>query len=334
MQASTDRKMVDILLATYNGERFIEEQLQSLSSQTMTDWRLIARDDGSRDDTLRHLLAFRDKHPDRVVVLQDDLGKLGACQNYGHLMQHSDADYVAFCDQDDVWIAEKLELELGKMRALEEKNGSAVPHLVFSDLTVVDKLLKPIDRSFWDYQNLAPDDSRHAARLMLRNVVTGCTMLLNRALLRKALPLPEQAFMHDWWVALVASVFGRVDFIAQPTVLYRQHGENVLGAKGAVLLTHPRRIVETLASVGVLRQRFSKVFAQGSAFSDRFASEFSRSDRKRLDAVLTIPHVNYFRRAYIGWKSGALRNDVPRMALFLALSRGSRPGRSPPFFKS
>lgn len=320
MNPKNGKPGIDILLATYNGAAYLDEQLRSLAAQSVSDWRLIARDDGSSDDTPALLRAFRDRHPDRVAILEDDLGRLGACRNYGHLLARSDADYVAFCDQDDVWIPEKLERSLKTMQRLEAAEGSERPILVFTDLAVVDQELKPIGSSLWAYQRLDPNGCRDVSRLMLQNVATGCTMLLNRALIEKALPLPERAFMHDWWIALVASAFGVADFISEPTVRYRQHGNNVLGARGAALLTRPDRVIRTFASLGLLRERFAKVFAQGSAFCDRYCHQLSANDRERIATILDIPRANYLRRAYLGWKAGALANDVPRMALLLALS--------------
>ena len=114
---------IDILLATYNGETFLDEQLDSIAAQAHGDWRLIARDDGSSDRTPEILEAFRMRHPGKVVVLEDGDGNLGLVQNFSRLMAHSDAPYAAFCDQDDVWMPEKLALSLAKMRELEQEQG-------------------------------------------------------------------------------------------------------------------------------------------------------------------------------------------------------------------
>jgi len=192
---------IDILLATYNGAAFLEAQLESVVAQTHGDWRLIARDDGSTDRTPEILSAFQARHPGKVEILADGDGNLGLVRNFSRLLEHSDAPYAAFCDQDDVWIPEKLELSLAKMRELEREHGGDVPLLVFTDLEVVDEGLRVIDSSFWKYQKLDPKGGRCFSRLLVMNVVTGCSALANRSLARIAAPVPSQARVHDWWMA-------------------------------------------------------------------------------------------------------------------------------------
>lgn len=223
---------IDILLATYNGEAFLDEQLDSIAAQTHGDWRLIARDDGSTDRTPEILDAFRTRHPDKVVVLEDGDGNLGVAPNFSRLMEHSDADYIMFCDQDDVWLPEKVAESHAAMRELELRYGSGTPLLVHTDLSVVDQDLKPIHHSFWRYQRLDPECGRSLASLLIQNVVTGCAAMANRRLKDVALPLPHDVRMHDWWLALVAAAFGCCHYVPRPLVLYRQHGANALGEKG------------------------------------------------------------------------------------------------------
>ncbi len=140
---------IDILLATYNGAAFLNQQLGSVENQTHRNWRLIVRDDGSTDKTPGIIEAFRARHPDKVVVLRDDDGNLGLVRNFSRLMEHAGAGYVAFCDQDDVWKPEKLELSLQKMRSLETEHGPERPLLVVTDLSVVDEDLQVVHLSFW-----------------------------------------------------------------------------------------------------------------------------------------------------------------------------------------
>jgi len=222
---------VEILLAAYNGARFLPEQIDSILTQTHRDWRLLIRDDGSTDATPEIIDRYAQLHPDRIAVVRDALGNLGAVGNFAVLMERSNADYIMFCDQDDVWLADKVAASYEAMQVLEHRHGRDVPLLVHSDLTVVDELLHPIHPSFWRYQGLDPGRGRSLPSLLIQNVVTGCASMANLRLKDLALPLPGDIRMHDWWLALVAAAFGRIDYIQRPLARYRQHQGNTLGAK-------------------------------------------------------------------------------------------------------
>lgn len=284
---------IDILLATYNGAAFLEAQLESIAAQTHEDWRLIARDDGSTDRTPEILSAFQARHAGRVEILADGDGNLGLVQNFSRLMEHSDAPYAAFCDQDDVWIPEKLELCLAKMCELEREHGAETPLLVFTDLAVVDEDLNVIDRSFWHYANLRPDRCNSLNRLLLQNVVTGCTALMNRCLVARVVPIPSGAHVHDWWVALVVSAFGKLAYVTRPTVLYRQHGRNLLGATPGALSVHlirlPLYLFKIMFEPRSIRNRVQSVYRQGAAFYRRYRGQFEFDVQRDLEVFVDIP---------------------------------------------
>ncbi len=294
---------IDILLATYNGESFLEEQLDSIAAQTHGDWRLIARDDGSTDRTPEILQAFRTRHPDKVVVLEDRDGNLGLVRNFSHLMERSDAPYAAFCDQDDVWIPEKLELSLAKMRELERQHGAETPLLVFTDLAVVDEELKVISSSFWRYQGLSPERCNSLARLLLQNVVTGCTALLNSALVDLSGPVPDAAKVHDWWAALVATAFGTLGYVDRPTVLYRQHGENLIGARPlpffSLFVSAYRLLSNYRTKSEEARRGVITLFEQGGILWERYGSTLNESNEITLCRFLDLPRVGIAKRIAI-----------------------------------
>ncbi|UCH73195.1 MAG: glycosyltransferase family 2 protein [Rhodospirillales bacterium] len=225
------RTKIEILLATYNGERHLAAQIDSLFAQTNRDWRLIARDDGSCDRTVAILRDYAVRHPHRIELVEDADGGLGARGNFGRLMERATADYVMFCDQDDVWLPDKIDRLLEAMHSLEADCGADTPLIVHSDLRVVGPDLDELHRSFWEYQGIDPAFGRSINRLLIQNVVTGCASLCNRKLVEIALPVPAEAMMHDWWLALVGASFGRIGFVNESTVLYRQHSGNTLGAK-------------------------------------------------------------------------------------------------------
>jgi len=224
-----------IFLATYNGEKYINEQIESIINQSYVNWVLLIRDDLSADNTL--LLLKKWCARDSRIQLLDNLGENSgsALGNFSRLVSCYDqfaADYYCFCDQDDVWAADKLAKSLMALAEIENgKNSKKLPALVHSDLEVVDRDLKTINRSFVEMMRLQPANESKPARLLSRNEVTGCTMMCNKELLDIATPITNDVIMHDWWLALVAAYTGRIRFLDETLVHYRQHSQNVIGAK-------------------------------------------------------------------------------------------------------
>jgi len=221
---------IDILLATYNGEEFLSEQLDSILAQTVTDWHLLIRDDGSTDSTEEILRAYITGHPDQITLIDSDSKNKGACQSFHELLKYSMGDYIFFSDQDDVWVPEKLEVSLQRMRDFEKQDPSKAL-LIHSDLRVVDKKLNILSNSLWVYQNLDQSIASDVYKLAAHNVITGCSMMINRKAKELSLPIPQSALMHDWWIAINVCKYGQIKTINRPLVLYRQHGSNVEGAR-------------------------------------------------------------------------------------------------------
>jgi glycosyltransferase involved in cell wall biosynthesis len=264
---------IDILLATYNGGKYLREQLDSIIDQSNVNWRLIIRDDGSSDDTIAIINEYQKHWPGRISLLNSNGKALGAVGNFSLLLESSTADYVMLCDQDDVWLPDKIDSTLEKIRSLENDYGHDTPLLVYTDLCVVDEKLLPVADSMWRYQQLNPFNGSRLNRLLLHNIPTGCTMMINRRLRELASPVPAEACMHDWWISLVAAAFGKSDIIFEPTVRYRQHDSNFVGAEPWSL---PREICRFLDASRRLeridkRERLlSKYRAQASAFLIRY----------------------------------------------------------------
>jgi hypothetical protein len=166
--------------------------------------------------------------------LTNTCGRLGVLGNFAALAEaalNSSAPYIAFADQDDVWHPEKLAWQLACLGEAQRASSPDTPIAVHSDLEVVDAQLRPIHRSFLRYQGLWHETDRPLRTLVVQNFVTGCTLLINRPLLELAVPIPPAALVHDWWLALCAAAAGRLEFVPQPTVRYRQHAGNTIGAK-------------------------------------------------------------------------------------------------------
>ena len=222
---------VDILLATYNGERYLDQQITSILEQQYGNWRLIIRDDGSTDSTLQIISKYAQSYPEKIQLLDDTSGRLGPSGSFDKLLQFSTAPYIAFCDQDDVWLPGKLQLLKNHMVQVENRYGSEFPVLVHTDLEVVDEGLNTLADSFWLFQKINPSKMQSLERLLVQNCVTGCATMVNRPLVNCALPIPPGAIMHDWWLALLAVSLGKIESIDTATVRYRQHTGNDTGAK-------------------------------------------------------------------------------------------------------
>lgn len=217
-------------------------------------------------DSIRHQRGVEVK----LVVREDVVGD-GACANFAALLEGTtatlqNADYIAFSDQDDVWLEDKLAASLDKMHEMERRWGSEMPLLVFTDEKVVDDQLRELDASLFHQTKIDPE-RRLPNQLILQNVGNGNTMLLNAALARKAAPIPKDAFMHDHWVSLVASVFGKAECLHVPTVLYRQHDRNVLGGAKVGFRYFVRH---AFSGVKALRTRLYAYVRQAAAFALRY----------------------------------------------------------------
>ncbi len=266
---------IAILLPTWNGEKFLAEQLDSLLAQTYQNFVVVIRDDGSSDGTPALLAKYAAAHPHHIHVLVSDGQNLGASGSFSWLMnyalQHKQAlglerAWLMFCDQDDVWVPQKVAISMQRMLALQQKYPGA-PALVHSDLRVVDEQRQLLAPSFVAYQGLEPRRNNFG-RMIVSNTVTGCTALLNEELITLASPVPPEAVMHDWWLALVASAFGHIDYIDEALVEYRQHGRNTIGAReyqkeerGSFL----RRVLEVrhkdlLTGLGIQAQAFLELY--------------------------------------------------------------------------
>jgi glycosyltransferase involved in cell wall biosynthesis len=274
-------KNIQILISTYNGNSYISSQFNSLMAQSYGDFYIIARDDGSLDQSL----VFLKQNANHV--LEDSLGNLKPCQSFGQLLIASNADYVFCCDQDDIWQPQKVELMLQKMQHLESIHGVQTPILVHHDLEVVNENLETIAASMWSWRGLDVVKGAKLNRLVLQNVVTGCAMLVNRALLNKALPLPKEAAMHDWWLALVAAAFGVIEAVPVSLVRYRQHSQNSLGAKQFSAI----QVLKTLLGKVELKPSIQVRLLQAQVFSKRYEEQLSS---EQLEMLLAFAHLHEY----------------------------------------
>ena len=276
---------VVIVLSTFNGERYLAEQLDSIRRQTFPRWRLLLRDDASTDASRRIAEAAARRDPERIKIVNDDDGNLGVVAAYSRLVERAEADYILFADQDDLWLPDKIDRTLAAMRAAEQRHGVQTPLLVHTDLRVVDQSLRTLAPSFWRYRRLDPVAEPQLRLLLAHNGVTGCAMMINRSLASLAAPFPPAAAMHDWWLALVACLFGRVEAVNAATVLYRQHGDNSVGASRWGW----RRALDQLGNPRAVRAGLLRGMRQARALLDRYHQGMPADHAALVAAYASLP---------------------------------------------
>lgn len=299
---------VTILLAAYNGQKYIDEMIDSIISQDFTDWKLILSDDCSTDGTPEILQSYAAKMPEKIIHYKSGQ-RFGNAQNhFMHLLNRfHDSPYVMFCDQDDVWHPDKISKTLEKMHQTEK--DAAIPTLVHTDLCVVDGSLKKISDSFCKHSKLSGNRLK-LNNLLVQNVVTGCTLMINKKLaeISCSRPFPKEAAMHDWWIALICSVFGSSAFLDHPTIDYRQHGDNSVGAKN---VTSPKYLFEKL-KVGAMKKSLKNSTLQAEAFLECFGEEMPAEKREVVLAFSKTSNMSFLNKnlvylKYRLYKHGLLR---------------------------
>ena len=296
--------MIDILLALYNGEKYLAEQLDSILAQTFEDWRLIICDDGSKDRSYEIAQSYAQKYPQKIKLYKNTVPSGSAQANFMGLLRYAEAEYVMFSDHDDVWLPEKIETTLKKMKELESKNDT--PVLVHSQLLIADNEMNVLHNSFTRYQGLNPGH-KSLNRLMVQNNVTGCTVMINRKLLEivKNAPIDEM-LMHDWWFALAAAAFGEIGFIETPLIKYRQHGNNQLGAVNNRSIKGAFKIIAERTKT---KKRVSMTYTHAESFYKFYKDAISEEKRKCIEDYLLIPQKNKFVRAVKLIKGGYLKQN-------------------------
>jgi glycosyltransferase involved in cell wall biosynthesis len=287
-----------ILLSTYRGEKYLHELLVSIQKQTFSSWKLIFRDDNSNDKSYEIVKNFFKDDREKLLILKSSKN-IGAKESFNLLLkealQQKDCDYIMFADQDDVWKKDKIELTLSKMNSIE-KEESATPILVHTDLHVSDENLNIINNSLWSHENNNPSKST-LNYLFFQNTATGCTMMINRELASLACPIAKEAIMHDWWINMVASKFGKVAFVDTPTIFYRQHGANTIGAKGESRYS----LVLKISNLLLLRNEpyllhLKPHRKQAKAFLDTYHDKLAKNEISMLEFFISLPQKSWFEK--------------------------------------
>jgi glycosyltransferase involved in cell wall biosynthesis len=303
-----------ILLSTYNGEKYLKEQLDSIFAQSYKDFEIIARDDGSNDETINILKSYN------IKILDTDKN-LGAKLSFSTLLDYSvtntDADYFMFCDQDDIWKSDKIEKTIDTMKELEKENLD-LPLLVHTDLEVVDEKLNLLAKSFWRYEKRDPS-LNSINRLIIQSTVTGCTMMINRKLAEMSLPISENSIMHDWWISMVASTFGKISYLNESTISYRQHSSNDTGSKKFGLSLILKKAINFLF-YDELYKHLDRNIKQAKSFLNQYESLLDTDTKNMLKDFVSIKEKSFLEKRKILLKHDILKQGMIRnMGLLLKI---------------
>ena len=298
---------IHILLSTYNGEQFLAEQIQSIQNQTVQDWKLLIRDDGSRDRTREIIQEFVAQDSRIHWINENESKNLGVIKSFHNLAQFEEADVYFFSDQDDVWLPQKLELSLAEAR----KYPAEMPLLVYMDLTVVNQDLEVLSSS------MIRSQSGHAntelVQELTENTVTGGVAMVNHALIQ-LWNQTEDILMHDWYLALLATAFGKLVYIDQPGELYRQHEHNVLGAR-----TWSKRIKKWLRPSLLFRMYWDLIKKSQQQAAFLLDMPLSAEKRELVAAYVTILDQPMHERWQILRQYGLRKNKAFHTLVFTTL---------------
>ncbi len=299
---------VSIVMATYNGQSYIKEQIDSILSSDYRNFDLHIYDDGSRDDTISILNEYKERHPGKVHVHQNQKN-LGVTKNFLQGICNTNADYIMLSDQDDFWISDKISLTLKKIKEMEESSPEGLPLAVFTDAIVVDKDLNLINNSFFKSSALNPY-KKDLAHLLMENKLIGCTVMINSSLreILRSRKLPKNARLHDGWISLIASAIGQVGYLDFPTLLYRQHDDNLVGNKGYLSY-----IKDRITSINKQKKSLLASQRQAGEFYLLYEGFLADKEKKIIKTFANLDKLDFisrrvelFRNGF--WKSGFIRN--------------------------
>ena len=259
---------INIVMSTYNGEQFLAEQIDSIQQQTFKDWQLLIRDDGSSDQTPEIIKSFVAQDPRIVFINEHDRENFGVIKNFFTLIKHDKADYYFFSDQDDVWLEDKLETMLAAARQYPDQ----LPLMVYTDLCVVDQNLQVMNQSMIRSQSHRANTE--LVQELTENTVTGGVAMINHALAERWRTL-DNIIMHDWYLAVLATAIGKLVYIDQPGELYRQHDNNVLGAR-----TFTKRLKTWLSGPSKMLEKYWWLIHASQVQADKILQENELGDEQ------------------------------------------------------
>ncbi|MEG2149860.1 MAG: glycosyltransferase family 2 protein [Bacteroidaceae bacterium] len=276
---------IDILMATYNGEKYIENQLLSLLMQTHEKWRLLIHDDGSTDKTVAIIKKFQELDS-RIELVEDNICYHDPAYNFLHLLQYSKADFLMFCDQDDIWLERKLEIMLDAIR----KEDNTKPQAVYSNSFVYDESENRIE----GFATLTYPKNLNQL-LFMNGGIQGCAIIFNRMLKNICIDIPKNVCMHDHFISLAAVTFGKFTYLDQRLMLYRRHSGTVTGRTPKRLGEKIKPFFDSKRSV-IDRKHYNAVsgfyekneYRMDSTIKEVFKAYFMFPKQNKIKRILSI----------------------------------------------
>lgn len=307
--------MITIIMAVYNGQEYIREQLESLKDQTYTEWRLVIRDDRSSDKTAEIVKKFSDEVEQEVIFKVNEKPSGSAKNNFALLINDAkESDYVMFCDQDDIWKKDKIEITFNKMKQAEERYGRDFPLLVHGDVEVIDENGNINADSMFEMSHINADSK--LPQILIQNHVTGCTMMCNKKLIAGISEYASSKYiiMHDYLAALYASVFGKIEVIKKPLLSYRQHSGNSVGAKNnnnpvylLKRLANGRKSYKEAMETSRNQVKFFVEIYRKELAAEKYCEEYElMSGYASLGSRAKLYRIMFYKKNHI-WKNGTIR---------------------------
>lgn len=304
--------MIHIIMCTYNGEKYIKEQIESILQNTIADWQLHISDDGSTDNTNAVLSEYTKKYPEKII-LTSHVNSAGPSMHFLEKvrevsMEMQSDDFLMLCDQDDVWYNNKIQLTLECMNSLIRKNSNKIPLLVCSDVEVVDEKKKQIAKSYrrMNHYSIKKLDAAH---LLMEHKAQGCTIMINKVLADKIRELPKIDMEHDTWLELVAVIMGKVDYVDVPTMAYRRHSGQYTASKMGYWTILSEQLKNMKAQKYMIYCRVPQI----QEFLRIYGAELDCKCRELVEAFAALERQGFWRKRlniirYHMWKSGIMRN--------------------------
>jgi glycosyltransferase involved in cell wall biosynthesis len=303
-----DDSVISILMAAYNGEKYIKEQLDSLMKQTFQDFTIIIQDDCSQDKTLQIIESYSKAHPNRISFSTNKKNTGSPKHTFFNLLLHHKDDYIMLCDQDDIWNRDKIEITFNEMKRMEKIHGQETPILVHTDLTVVDNNLNLINKSYRKMLDANYSRTR-LNHLLSQNTLTGCTAIMNRSLCNLIISEPKYCVMHDWWIVLVASCFGVISSLDVQTVQYRQHDNNSVGVSDVKSLGYQ---FHKMFRSNEIRIALDTTYLQAQCFLDTYSEKLENKQVELIKKYVEIPSQSKIKRVKILFQEDFLKNTFAR----------------------
>lgn len=297
---------VEILMSTYNGEKYIRTQINSILEQDYRDINILIRDDGSTDGTCEILKEYAQMYSN----ISWYSGKnIGVQKSFFELIQKADLekDYYAFADQDDKWLPGKI----SRAVSILERYSEEAPVLYCSDKTIVDEELKELKVTVSRVMK-----KPSFGNALVQDMCTGCTAVMNKSLLKIIrYKIPDYVIMHDWWFYLTATCFGQVFYDTESYILYRQHGSNVSGAmvnKKYLLQYRLKQFFQPRGEIYQQASEFLKIYGTGQTMRAEKADELlvMSTDNMKLAKELLRSHKNLFYRIKLIFNPHLFRQKV------------------------